>query len=336
KLKEAEAHFRLGQDLLEGIRFYQSLAGKGGFDPVAFKNLRGEVTLGLVQTRLEKARSFDEILPDAQRFLEEEDGSAAIADLERWLKERRLIDDRLDASGKDLRRLAFEMRLSYQQNRYREITEAGQTLESGVLMVPDAAKNDYAAVLELVGDAFLKLDYPYESNAFYQKAKAAAGGGLGLLYKLRNNYERLNDSEGLRAVALEIRAAGGARTIDWKGIVAAKGTAFAQTLFLDGGETRLDLRVAPDASAPRPYVAVFFNRRVIWDDFLPETGELSLDLSPNPGPNSLEILPLNRPLTLTGLDVRPAAGLVPEGNPQKEPPAAGTAARARRIAGLDT
>ncbi len=330
KLKEAEAHFRRGRDLLQGIRFYEFLAGKEGIDPVAFKNLLGEVILGLVQIRLETARSFDEILPDAQRFLDEEDGPAAIGDLERWLKGRRFIDDRLDVSGKDLRRLAFEMRLSFAQNRYREITEAGQALESGVLMVPDAAKNDYAAVLELVGDAFLKLDYLYESNAFYQKARASAGGGLELLYKLRRNYERLNDAEGLRSVDREIRAAAGARMIDWKGIIAAKGTAFAQTLFLDGGETRLTLRVAPDASGPRPYVAIFFDGRVVWDDFLPETGELSLDLSPNLGPNSLEILPLNRPLILTGLDVRPAAAPGPDGSSPKGPAASGTPAQVKR------
>jgi hypothetical protein len=307
KLKPAEAHFRRAQELLQGIRFYQSLAGTAAIDPAEFRSLRGTVALGLVQTRLETVRSFDEILSDAQRFLDEEDGSAAIGDLEHWLKGRRLIDDRLDASGKDLRRLAFEMRLSYEQNRYREVTEAGQSLESGVLIVPEASKKDYAAILELVGDAFFKLDYLYESTAFYQKARAAAGGGPGLLYKLRRNYERLNDNDGLRSIDKEILATSASQTIDWEGVVAAKGTAFVQTLFLDGGAIRLELRVPPEKEgALRPYAAVFFNGRVIWDDFLPEGGGLRLDLTPRLGPNMLEILPLNRPLDLAGLDIRPA------------------------------
>ena len=338
KLKESEAHFRRGRDLLEGLRFYQSLAGKEAIDPVEFKSLRNAVSLGLIQTRLETARSLDEILPEALRFLEEEEGSPGIGDLERWLKSRRLIDERLDASGKDLRRLAFEMRLSFQQNRYREVTEAGQTLEGGILMVPDAAKKDYAAVLELVGDAYLKLDYLYESSAFYQKARTAFAGGLGLLYKLRRNYERLNDNDGLRAVDREIQAGAGAQTIEWNRIVAARGTAFAQTLFLDGGEIGLEFRVAAEkGSGLRPYAAIYFNGRVVWDDFLPETGPLRLDLSPRLGSNRLEILPLNQPLTLIGLDIRPVLDPGPEDDSKKKGTAeAGTPARDRRDAALDT
>jgi hypothetical protein len=308
KLREAEAHFRRSRDLLQGLRFYQTLSGLPGFDTGEFKTLRSGVILGLVQTRLETARSLEEILPDALAFLEVEEGSGTIGDLERWLKERRFIADRIDASGKDLRRLAFEMKLSFQQNRYREVTEAGQALENGVLMVPETARQDYADVLELVGDAYGKLDFLYESNAFYQKARTAAGGGPALLYKLRRNYERLNDAEGLRAVDRDIRTAAAARTLDWTGITAPRGTIFSQPLFLDGKETRLALRLRPEKTdSLRLHAAVFFNGRVVWDDLLPGTDGLELDLTPRLGPNKLEILPLNRPAELAGLEVRPMA-----------------------------
>jgi len=306
KLREAEAHFRSGRDLLQGIRFYQTLSGRPGFEPGDYNALRGAVSLGLLQTRMETARSLDEILPDAAAFLEDEESSGAIGELERWLKERRFIDDRLDPSGKDLRRLAFEMKLSFLQNRYREITEAGQALESGVLLVPETARKDYADVLELVGDAYGKLDFLYESNAFYQKARTAAAGGPALLSKLRRNYERLNDSDGLRAVDRDIKAAAAARTLDWKGITVPRSTVFAQAIFLDGQEIRLTLRFKADKTdALRPYVAVFFNGRVVWDDLLPATDSLDLDLSPRSGPNRLEIQPLNRPVDLVGLDAQP-------------------------------
>ena len=52
-------------------------------------------------------------------------------------------------------------------------------------------------------------------------------------------------------------------------------------------------------------MAVFFNGRVVWDDLLPATDSLDLDLSPRLGPNKLEIQPLNRSVDLAGLDVRP-------------------------------
>ena len=306
KLREAEAQFRGGRDLLQGIRFYQALSGRPGFEPGDFNALRAAVSLGLLQTRMETARSLDEILPDALAFLDDEESSGAIGELERWLKERRFIDDRLDASGKDLRRLAFEMKLCFQQNRYREITEAGQALESGVLMVPETARKDYADVMELVGDAYGKLDFLYESNAFYLKARTAAGGGPTLLSKLRRNYERLNDSEGLRAADRDILAAAAARTLDWKGITVPRATIFAQALFLEDQEIRLTLRFKPDTpDALRPYVAVFFNGRVVWDDLLPAGDSLDLDLNPHAGPNRLEVQPLNRAVDLAGLDVRP-------------------------------
>jgi hypothetical protein len=311
--------------LLRGIRFYQALSGRPGFDSGDFKALRDSVSLGFLEARLETARSLEEILPDAQAFLDEEEGSVGIGDLERWLKERRFIDDRLDVSGKDLRRLAFEMKLSYLQNRYREVTEAGQALESGVLMVPEAARRDYAAVLELVGDSYARLDFLYESNTFYQKARATAGGGLALLYKLRRNYERLNDNDGLRAADRDIRTAAAARTLDWLGVAAPRGTVFAQTLLLDGKGTRLGLRLKPETpDSLRPYLAVFFNGRVVWDDSFPATGALDLDLTPRLGSNKLEIQPLNRPVELDGLDIRPlpeSGG--PEGGGKKKAPSRG-------------
>lgn len=315
KLKNAEAHFRRGLDILRGIRFYQALAGKPAIDEAEFRTLRSTLALGIVHARLETARVLDEVLPDVLVYLEEEQNAAAVGELDRGLRSRGLIGDRIESGGKDLRRLAFEMNLSFKQNRYREITEAGQSLENGVLMVPDAAKKDYAAVLELVGDAYQKLDYLYESNAFYQKSRAADGGGIGLLFKLRRNYERLSDVEGLRAIDREIKSASAARTVDWSGIRVPKGTAFAQTLLLDGGEIRLDLRLAVDEAAPRTFVGFYFNHRVIWEDFLPDGGGLSFHLTPQVGENKLEILPWNGALGLAGLDIKPASEPSPAGNP---------------------
>ncbi len=303
KMREAEAHFRSGRDLLDGIRFYRTAEDEPAF-AADYGAQAAAILTGLLQTRLETARTIEDVLPDLLSFLDGDPGPAAVGDLDRWLKARRFIGDRIDASGKDLRRLVLELRLAFLQNRYREVTEAGQALESGVLLVPEASRADYATVLELVGDAYGKLDYLYESSAFYQKARKTVPAGPGLLYKLRRNAERLNDAEALRAVGRELETAAAAGTPEWRDLTIARGTVLDRSLGLDESRSRIRLRQAaePDGS-PRLYAAVFFNGLVVWDDYWPADGILKLDLKPRPGSNRLEIQPLNRSLTLAGLDV---------------------------------
>jgi hypothetical protein len=311
-MKEAEAQYRRGLGLLQGIRFYQRLAGRAVIDAAEVRTLRRTLALGVVECRLEKSVPFDEILPDVLLYLEVEDSVAGVGDLEQLLRARRLIGARMDAAGKDLRRLTLEMRIAFKQNRFQEISEAGQALVNGILIVPEAARKNYAEVLELVGDAYQKLDFLYESNAFYEKARAADGGGIAILFKLQRNFERLNDAAGLRAIEADLRKSAASQTGDGSAVVVPKGTALARTIQLDGREIRLALHLEWNEAAPRPYLAINFNGLVIWEDFAPENGILGLDLTPRLGENRLEIQPWNGALTLAGLDFKPLSAATPE------------------------
>ncbi len=301
RFREAEAHFRSGLALAKGIRFYQKLDGRAAIDATEFGDLQRSLLLGIARSRIETVRVPGEAFDDLRAYLEVEDSAGSVGEVEKSLRERRLIGAGLDAGGKDLRLLAFEMAMAFRQNRFREITEAGRALEAGVLLVPQESRQDYAEVLEIIGDAYGKLDYLYESNAFYQKAHDTGASGIGLLLKWRKNEERLNDAERMKAIDAEIGKLVPAGDIDWSGIVVPKGTNFTQTLVLESGETSLAIRLETAEEDPPTYAAVYFNGPVIWEDFVKD-GVIRLKVPALAGANKLEIVPLNKPLNLSRLE----------------------------------
>lgn len=302
RMKPAEEHFREGLRLIEGLRFYRDLGPAAGrVSAASIRDLRKSLWLGLVRCRLETARSLDGILADLKAYLEVEDSGAAVAELEKSLRSRRLIEAKPDASGKDLARLAFELELLFRQNRYREVVSYGQSLEAGLVMVTEAVRSDYAAILELVGDAYRKLDFLYESNRFYQKARESRpAAGPELLEKMVKNHERLNDAAAIAGLRREAAGLLSPPRVDWSGILLPKGTLFKTTLILEAKETRLTFGILPQGPLP-VYVTLVLKGRVIWEDFA-GGAPVTVSLTPETGANELEILPWNGPLALTELD----------------------------------
>ncbi|MCX6561865.1 MAG: hypothetical protein NTZ26_15320, partial [Candidatus Aminicenantes bacterium] len=303
KIKEAEAHDRAGLELLNGIRFYQALDPTAEpIPPASVLELKRTLLLSLVRCRMEIARTLDEILPDLRAYLAVANSTSAVSDLEKALRERRLIEAKPDTSGRDLGRLALELEICFRQNRYREVTEFGQAMEGGLMMVTESARADYARVLEIVGDAYQKLDFLYESNRFYQKAKdLSAQTNLDLLAKMGKNFERLNDAPAVAALRAEAAKSLPSRAVDLAGVTVPKGTAFKQALFLESRNSRLTLKALPAGPTPA-YVTLVLNGRVMWEDFL-SAAPVSLLLTPEAGANELEITPWNGPLLLSGIEV---------------------------------
>jgi hypothetical protein len=233
-----------------------------------------------------------------------EDDATAFSALEKALRERRLLDAKPDPSGRNLGRLAFELELAFRQNRTREVTGFGQSLEAGLVMITEAVRADYARLLEIIGDAHQKLDYLYESNRFYLKAKDMIGlPNLRLLAKLERNYERLNDTAALAALRIESAKAAPVRVAEWPGLAVPKGTEFKHTFDLEAKEYRLSLKALPDGPNPA-YVSLAVNGRILWEDFL--AGEaISLLVTPETGSNEVEITPWNGPLLLARLAIEP-------------------------------
>jgi hypothetical protein len=321
RLPEAEARFKAAQFLLGGIRFYQAL--EPGAEPLpadAVRALRKGVLLGIARVRLETAQTLEEALPELQAYMAAEDDATAFSALEKALRERRLLDAKPDPSGRNLGRLAFELDLAIRQNRSREVTAFGQSLEAGLVMITEAVRTDYARLLEIIGDAHQKLDYLYESNRFYLKVKDMLGApSLRLLAKLEKNYERLNDSAALAALRIEATKVVPARVVEWPGLAVPKGTEFKHTFDLEAKESRLNLKALPDGPNPA-YVSVAVNGRILWEDFL--VGEaVSLDFTPETGSNEIEITPWNGTLLLARLaiEVQETAKPVPEKPAAKVP-----------------
>jgi len=302
KLKEAIAHFQASLESLAGIQFYQSLLAQSLIDPLEFQMIQKDIQLGLAKCRIEETRNLESAIPALRAYLALEDRPGTVSEIERFLKERGLIQGKSGPTYKDFSQLSFEALLSYKLNRYRDIVDIGTSLEQNFLVIPEAMKPEYAKILELVGDSYQKLDFIYESNNFFQKARSVGGENLSILLKVRRNFERLNDAEKIKAVNAEIAKLISPPKIMLASPTLVKGVGLVQRLTLDGSKVLLTLHFAAPSEEPRPLVSVFLNGQVVWEDYL-KTVSLTIGLSPNLGLNTLKIVPVNQTVVLKGLSV---------------------------------
>jgi hypothetical protein len=296
RVKDASARFQSVLEVLQNIHFYQDLAGQSLIDRLDFKNALKTASLALAKCKIEETRRIEEALPDLRFYLNLEDQLPGAADLEKFLKERGLLEDRSELTPKSLALFSFEIFLAYKQNRYRDVVRAGQTLESSILVIPEGAKRDYAGVLEIVGDSYQKLDYLYESNSFYKKTSEIVGSDIPLLVKMRKNYERLNDAQALRMIDQAIQEISSTIKTPSRE-VRISSAIYAQSFLLDGGKVLLTLSFEEALPEPFPYLSVNFNGQVVWEDYLRDS-VLSLALLPETGLNILTIQALNKSVKL--------------------------------------
>ncbi len=300
KLRQAEDHFQATLGLLQNIKFYQALKLQSLIDPMEFQNLQKMSYLGLAKCLIEDTRRLDKAMPYLRSYLMFEDKSAGVAELESFLRERGLIQEKSGLGFKDFGQFSFAIWLSYKQNRYRDIVDVGNSLDQSFLVIPETMRNEYIKIIELVGDSYQKLDYIYESNNFYQKARTMGAQDLGILLKIRKNYERLNDAEQIQAMNEEIRKILAPPELTYTNLTIRRGEAYSQELMLDGRQTTVSLVFGSNPQEPLPLVSIFFNGQVVWEDYLKEP-VLSLRLNPFPGVNVCQIVPVNKDVVLSKL-----------------------------------
>ena len=297
RVKDASVLFRSVLATLQNIHFYQDLAGQSRIDLLDFKNALKAASLALAKCKIEETRRIEDALPDLRSYLDLEDQLSGAGDLEKFLKERGLLEDQSRLTPKNVAVFSFELFLAYKQNRFRDVVRAGQALESGVLLIPEAAKADYAGVLEIIGNSYQKLDYLYESNNSYKKSLEVAGPNIALFLKMRKNYERLNDIQALRTIDQAIQELESAMDMSLGEEDISPAGAYTRTLYLGGKKTLLSFSFGEALPEPYPYLSVFFNGRIVWEDYLKDP-VLSVVLASEPGPNILSIQALNRPVKL--------------------------------------
>ena len=303
--REAFGLFKISQDLLRGVKFYQALNNENLIDNNEYSELLRSTLFGLAKCRVEERAGWDDVKDDLRQYIVLEDRTANIDELAAYLRDRGVISEKSDKSSSDISRFAFELLLQFKQNKYREIINFGRDLQGSFMVIPEAKKLDYIRILQLVGDSLQKVDFLYDAGDIYQKALEIDPNNLETLLKIRQNYDRLNEERKLEEINKVIEKLAAPREIDFKNLLISKRETFSRSLVFDGQKVVLSLQFQTDEKSGAALIAVFFNNRVVWEEYLKD-GVISLSLVTKAGENRLQIMPVNRPVSLTkiiyGLD----------------------------------
>jgi hypothetical protein len=303
RAKEVFNHLKSCLNILEKIKFYQNLTQQNHIDHSEFSELRKSAFLNLAKCRLEQGGELKEVEGYLRKYLALEDKVVAVSKLESFLRDRGLIGEKLDESFCNLERLSFQLFLYFKQNRYRDIVRIGRLLQQSLVVVPKGKREVYVKVLQLVGDSYHKVDFIYDADEFYQKALEVDLENLETLLRICRNYERLNDDEKIREIKERIDTLMSPSERVFKNLTIDKGRSFSNTLALDGRKIILDLHFKNSSKRITPLITVFFNGRVVWEDYLKDE-VLSLPLESRVGKNSLEIVAVNRAVSFVKLAYR--------------------------------
>ncbi len=289
-LAEASARFRGALDALGKIRFYQGLAGLELIDAAEYERSRRTARRLLAMNRVEETRSLVDEDGVVAAYLDGGDEFTALGDFERFLKERGLLGEGPTAAApfKDLPTLAFRLSLDFQMNRYRDIVRVGDLLASSSVVVVPSGRPSYVRILNLIGEACLKLDHVYEAERHFRLALEAEPENADALLGLERCYGRLNDEARAAEVRLRIEGVAGPAVVDLGRKRLARGETLTVELVTDGrpGTFRLDL--AADPAAGPSVAAVVVDGRVVWEGN-GDTGSVVFPAREKPGRSVLVI-----------------------------------------------
>jgi tetratricopeptide (TPR) repeat protein len=309
RLGDAAQRLALCLSRLKGIRFYSQLAGgsEAGAEMEKKALLWKAATLELAKAKLDESRSLETALDPLRTFLVLEDDYNSIKDLESYLKDLRIVPEIADNLPlNDIRRLSFEVQLMFKLHKYRQIIGLGSQLQRSLIMPDEKSKADLSGIFLLVGDSYLKLDFIYESEAFYQKAVELTPGNIEALSRLKLYYERRNEPDKVREVDRRLGGLVKTGQVLSQPRLLAKSTAFVQPVWLYSDQTRLRLEFefAKLPGNSQPLITVLLNDRVRWEGYVKERG-LSLDLDGQAGANDLQVIAVNGPVALKSLILNP-------------------------------
>jgi len=226
------------------------------------------------------------------------------------------------------------MFLCFKQNRYSKIIRVGNLLQASLIAVSEAKKKEYVEILQLVGDSFQKSDYVYDAADFYQKALEIDPENIGTLFRIRQNYERLNDDEEVRKISKRIETLMTPEEAKLENLIIRKGRRFSRRLALDGSKMTLELHFGgksvegtwgaderrergekglgievrrghleereagrEEMEETAPMISVFFNGKVVWEDYL-RGNILSIPVETRVGMNDFQVAAVNRSVNI--------------------------------------
>ena len=293
RMQEASNHFKNCLNILHRLRFYHLLAQKSPIDHTEFNELQKSALLYLAKCQIEQGSKFKDIEGYLRNYLALEDKLSALNSLESYLKNRDFIGEKLEGSFSDLDRLYFELLLYARQGRYREIVRVGRLLEKSYIVIPAGKKKTYIQILNILGDAYKKVDYIYDAGEFYQKALNVDSNSLESLVRIRQNLARMNADEKVREINGRIQKILSPKKIDFRGFLLKKGRTSSQTLIFDGGKKFIEVSFNHKDKRIFPLITLFFNERLVWENYLKDK-VISIPVESKVGENLLQIKAVNR------------------------------------------
>lgn len=300
RLQDAFELLKRSLDRLKGIRFYQDLHTENSIDRSEYIGLLRSVFLGLAKCRIEAGADWKDYEDYLLEYLAREDNAAKVEELKTYLQERDVLSGGTERRPGRLSRLALELLIQFKQNRYREIIGFGRSLQESFMFVPESDKAAYVRVLQLIGDSLQKVDFLYDAGDTYQKALDVQPDNLEALLKIRQNHIRLNADQKTAEIDRTIEKLVAPREIRFDRLSLDKGRTLSRSLVFEGKNIRLGLQFGEIDKDEPPIVTLFFNHRVVWEDFVREK-VVSIELATQVGENLLQVVPLNRPVALAGL-----------------------------------
>jgi len=298
--KKALDNFQYCLNTLKKIKFYQTLIGQNLIDPAEFLEFKKSVLLNMSKFLLEQGRGLTEIKDTLLEYLDLEDREADVADLESYLELRHVISKKLESDFKNLDLLSLQLLLYFKRNRFRDIIEVGRRLQQSFVVVPKDKQEGYVKVLQIVGDAFHKVDFIYDAHDIYQKALEIDPDNLETLIRIRRNYIKLNSEEKIREIDKKIESIISPRSRKFNNNLIAKGGSFYHKLIFDGRDKLLELHFEWNQQKTIPLISIYFNGRVIWEDYLNQK-TLVIPVESKIGKNTLQIEAVNRPIIITSI-----------------------------------
>ncbi len=301
----SESAFRanVALDALRSVRFYQALTGKELLPPREYDRLLKSVQRLLAMSWVIENPSLDDPEGILVAYIDAEDDIGALEAFERFLKERRLLDEGSGGTPfRSLKALAFRMGLSFKLGRYHDIAGVEGLLASSSTVLAPSGRESYVRILRLIAEASLRLNNDIEAEAFFQKAREVGPDSLGLLLGLERCYRRTGDERKaaeMREAALKLTTP---KEFDLGGRAVAKGQTVRIDLITTGGPRTFRLDFGPSGPGTVPLVSIFLDGRVVWEKY-GDTGIAEFTGTVKEGAARLEITAVNYPVSLIRLEM---------------------------------
>lgn len=299
RLKKADDRFRSSLKTLDRIKFYQALTREELIDSDEYLEVKKSVALGLIKSTVQRRRNLSDTDRFLRMYLDLEDEILPLGELESYLNVRKMLKTRINP-GDPISPLFIKLWLDFKQNRYRDVTREVGAVNDLAYALPQSSRDDYVKILRMVGDSFQKLDFLYDSEEWYLKALEYSPDNLMLLYKLRENYERLNDEGKIRDIDRRINRLLSTQESAYRNSPIDKGRKWVRRITSSGDRMTLTLEFKKEEGTP-PLIAVFFNGLVLYENYVEGNGKLTLDVASYAGENVLEILAVNKAVVLNKL-----------------------------------